>query len=102
MNEWHQYVATVSPSGVAKLYRDAIELPVSAGSAGYPTIGLPNTISRTSNYIARSNWGADAYYQGKLWDVRVYNRCLCPTEIQALYAGGSWPGVRIIKWIEVQ
>lgn len=104
INEWHHYVSTVSSAGVAKLYRDGAELAISSGSAGYPTIGLPVSVTRDSNFIARSNWGADAYYRGQMWDVRVYNRCLCPAELQALYNLGSssFAGVKIIKWVELQ
>ena len=102
MNEWRHYVATVNSLGVATLYRDGVALSLTAGSDGYPTIGLPNNVTRTLNYIGRSNWGADAYYQGKMCDVRIYNRCLCPTEVYAIYSGGAFAGVRIIKWVEVQ
>ena len=91
MNEWHHYAATVNSAGLAKLYRDGVEISVTAGSSGYPTIGLPNNVTRTTNYIGRSNWGTDAYYQGKMWDVHIYNRCLCPTEVQSLYSAGVFP-----------
>jgi hypothetical protein len=104
LDEWHHYAATVSSAGVAKLYKDAAEISITSGSTGYPTIGLPLAVSRTTNYVGRSNWGADAYYQGQMWDVRVYNRCLCQAELQELYDAGTYvfPGVKIIKWIEVQ
>ena len=36
-------------------------------------------------------------------DVRVYNRALCPSEVQALFDGGNpFGGVKIIKWVEIQ
>jgi hypothetical protein len=95
LNEWHHYAATVNSAGLARIYKDSVEL-----ASG--TVGLPLTATRDSNFIGRSNWGTDAYYQGKMWDVRVYNRCLCPTEIQAIYNAGSFDGVKIIKWIEIQ
>jgi hypothetical protein len=103
-NAWHHYAATISSAGVAKVYKDAVELTISSGSTGYPTIGLPVTVTRGSNYIARSSWAVDDYYQGKYWDVRVYSRCLCPAEIQALYDVGAstFQGVKIIKWVEIQ
>jgi hypothetical protein len=103
-DEWHHYAATVDSNGLAKMYKDAVELTITSGSSGYPTIGLPNNVTRTLNYVGRSNWSADPYYQGKMWDVRVYNRCLCTAEIQALYDAGveNFPGVKIIKWIELQ
>jgi hypothetical protein len=66
------------------------------------TVGLPVNVTRDENFIGRSNWGADAYYQGKMWDVRIYNRCLCPAEVQSLYTAGTFHGVKIITWVEVQ
>ena len=42
---------------------------------------VPNTINRTSNYIARSNWTADSYYQGNIYSVLIYNRALTSQEI---------------------
>jgi hypothetical protein len=36
-------------------------------------------------------------------DIRVYNRALCPSEVQTLYNGGDlFQGVKIIKWVELQ
>jgi hypothetical protein len=102
LNAWHHYAATINSAGTAKLYKDGAELSITSGSSGYPNIGLPVNVTRTNNYIARSNWPADAYYQGKMWDLRVYNRPLCPSEIQTLYSAGVFEGVKIIKWFELQ
>jgi hypothetical protein len=103
LNAWHHYAATINSSGVAKLYRDGTELTISSGSTGYPTIGVPATITRSSNFVGRSNWAVDEYYQGKMYDARVYNRCLCPSEILAIYESGEpFTGVKIIEWVEIQ
>lgn len=42
------------------------------------------------------------YFGGRVDDVRVYQRALCPDQIYELYKGGRPNGVRIIKWIEVR
>jgi hypothetical protein len=102
LNAWHHYAATVNSAGTAKLYKDGVELSITSGSTGYPNVGLPVNVTRTNNFIVRSNWAADAYYQGKMWDVRVYTRALCPSEIQTLYSSGIFEGVKIIKWVELQ
>jgi hypothetical protein len=39
-------------------------------------------------------------FDGKLDDLRVYNRAMSAQEITALYDGGSPGGLRIIKWVE--
>jgi hypothetical protein len=50
--------------------------------------------------------GDDAWYAGSnvyMDDVRVYNRALCPTEVQQIKNFGSaFGGVKVTKWIEVQ
>jgi hypothetical protein len=103
LNEWHHYAATIDSAGVATIYKDGVAMTISAGSTGYPTIGVPSTATRTSNFVGRSNWTGDSYYQGKMYDARIYNRCLCPTEILKMYEGGEpFSGVRIIEWVEIQ
>jgi hypothetical protein len=94
-NQWHHYAATVDSTGLATLYRDGV-----ATDSG--TIGVPPKVARTTNYIARSNWPADGYYQGKMWDVRLFNRPISPEEVVELYQGGYYAGVKIIKWVEIQ
>lgn len=83
-NEWHHYAVTVDNSGNAKIYRDG-QLLVSG------TTGVPGNVTRSNNYIGRSNWSADAYYQGRMYDVRLYNMAVTSTEIAELYGlVGHW------------
>ena len=42
---------------------------------------LPDNVTRTINYIGRSNWVSDAYYQGTISLVQIYNRALTQAEI---------------------
>jgi hypothetical protein len=41
-------------------------------------------------------------FTGKIDDARVYNRALCPTEVQQLFSSGGPGGVTITKWVEMQ
>jgi hypothetical protein len=83
-NLWHHYVGTCDSSGNATLYRDGQVI-------GTGVIGTPSNVTRTINYIARSNWAADPYYQGSLFDVRLYNRPLSTSEVADLYGlVGHW------------
>ena len=88
-NEWHHYAVTEASDGSVILYKDGSQ--VQTGSTN-----VPNNLTRNNNYIGGSNWGADAYYQGSMDDIRVYNRVLSPTEIEALGAGNhtsaTWDG----------
>ena len=58
----------------------------------------------TNNYavnIARNAEQTGREFDGAMYDVRVYNRALCPTEISQLY-GTGFNGVKIIRWDEAQ
>lgn len=39
------------------------------------------TISRANNYIGRSNWSGDAYFQNQMGPILIYNRALSASEI---------------------
>jgi hypothetical protein len=63
--EWMHLAATIDESGRATLYKNG-EV-IKTGS-----VDLPKTINRTKNYIARSNWSHNPYFQGKISDVRIW------------------------------
>ena len=60
------------------------------------------TPSVNSESLTIGKDAAGDYWSGSLDDVRVYNRVLCPTEVQALFSGAPFVGVKIIKWVEIQ
>ena len=47
---------------------------------------LPDNVTRTINYIGRSNWAGDAYYQGSMSAIQIYNRAITLAEVQQNYA----------------
>ncbi|MEY3868423.1 MAG: hypothetical protein RLZZ338_2314 [Cyanobacteriota bacterium] len=63
--KWMHLAATIDESGHATLYKNG-EV-IKTGS-----VNLPKTINRTKNYIARSNWSNDSYFQGKISDLRLW------------------------------
>jgi hypothetical protein len=63
--KWIHLAFTIDGSGNAELYKNGEQ--IQSGK-----IHLPNTIKRTKNYIARSNWSSDSYFQGKISDLRVW------------------------------
>ncbi|MCF3609285.1 LamG domain-containing protein [Planktothrix agardhii 1033] len=63
--KWMHLAASIDESGIATLYKNG-EV-IKTGS-----VHLPKTINRTKNYIARSNWSADQYFQGKISDLRIW------------------------------
>lgn len=73
-NEWMHLAATVAPNGDATLYVNG-ELVETAD------LQLPENIERTRNYIGRSNWNNDAYFNGKMDDMAMWNTALSQAEI---------------------
>ncbi len=79
LNNWTFWLAEIDVSGYAKVYKNNVLI-------GQGNIGIPNNIERINNYIGRSNWAADGYYQGKIDDLRIYNRLLFAQEREQLYS----------------
>ncbi|NEO57162.1 MAG: hypothetical protein F6K54_31275 [Okeania sp. SIO3B5] len=73
-NQWLHLTATIDKSGNAKVYKDGQEV-------GGGLVAIPNSVNRTKNYIGKSNWSADGYFQGKMSHLRMYNRALSKEEI---------------------
>lgn len=46
---------------------------------------LPTNVTRSSNYVGRSNWSVDAYLQRYLGALAIYNRALTDDEIEQFY-----------------
>ncbi|MBD2546919.1 MULTISPECIES: LamG domain-containing protein [Planktothricoides] len=76
LGKWMHLAGTLDSAGNAVLYKNG--LPVASGK-----LLVPNNINRTKNYIGKSNWTADQDFQGKMAEVRVWNRVRTQAEIQA-------------------
>lgn len=61
-----EYRAVVDGSS-CKLYVDGVLQSTTASSV------VPATVSRTSNFIGKSNWAADAPFEGSIQKVAIYN-----------------------------
>jgi len=77
-NTWATYAVTLDGTN-CYIYRDG----VLQHSTAYNF--LPTVVSRTINYIGRSNW-VDAYFDTGIAAVAIYNRSLSSTEMAALSA----------------
>lgn len=76
-------VLTVDNSGVASGY-----LYMNGDLVGSNTsMTAPNNVTRTINYIGRSNWSADAYLHGSLADLRIFNSVLSSGNVRSLADG---------------
>lgn len=77
LNTWQMFTVTVDNYGNVRLFKN--------GSLVGTGTTSPTNVTRTRNYIGRSNWSADDYYQGYMDDIRVYNYNLSDADVLALY-----------------
>lgn len=84
--KWHHVVVTSDLVGATtKIYIDGVSVPV---TTGYTAGVYPNTNSTAVIKIGANN-DAGWFLNGKIDDVRIYNRALSSNEVQALYKTGG-------------
>ncbi|MFM8443473.1 MAG: LamG-like jellyroll fold domain-containing protein [Methylococcus sp.] len=76
LGTWMHLAATIDATGQATLYKNGAV--IQSGK-----LHLPNNVRRTSNYIGRSNWTCDGYFNGKISDLRFWTVARTPADIQA-------------------
>ena len=78
-NTWIHVTATISDTGLMRVYKNG-ELAGELQSSVIPTEKV-----RNNNYIGRSNWSSDGYFDGQLDDVTISNNALDSNQVQSLY-----------------
>ncbi|MBD2203270.1 RICIN domain-containing protein [Calothrix sp. FACHB-1219] len=73
--KWIHVAATIDADGKTTLYKNGQQIKTE-------TLKLPPIVNRTQNYIGKSNSGSDGYFNGKLSDVRLWNRACTADEIK--------------------
>ncbi|MHC4558288.1 MAG: LamG-like jellyroll fold domain-containing protein [Planctomycetota bacterium] len=82
---WH-HVAAVITSGSMQLYLDGLVIGSSTA------VTMPSDLGNTSsNWLGRSQFAADGYFNGSLDDFRIYNEALSQEEIQLAMEGEEYP-----------
>jgi hypothetical protein len=90
-NTWRHVVWTLSYAVVGSntstwnIYVNGT-LKTTASTKSYPNPAVTRTIS----YIGRSNWVADAYYNGNIDDFRIYNTVLTAPQVTTIYSGSLY------------
>ncbi len=79
-NTWDFYTAKVDENGLMRIYKNGVF------QTEHQQGVTPNVVTRTRQYIARSNFPQDGYFKGAIDDVRIYNAALDDSEIQNLYS----------------
>jgi hypothetical protein len=77
-NVWRHIVWTLNPSGTWVLYLNGNSYNTYSGKY------YPKSISRTYQYIGRSNW-PDPYYNGAIADFRIFNSTLSASNVTNIY-----------------
>jgi len=78
LNSWHHLVGVLGGKKV-KLYVDNVLKADVTGPAGL------NNLIRTNNFIGKSNWSADSYFNGSIDEVRISNVARSAAWIKATY-----------------
>ena len=82
LNKWQMFTGTVDEKGHVKLYKNGKLIQKG-------TTACPLNIARTRDYIGRSNWEWDEYFEGYIDDVRIYNYTLSEDVLKTIYNEGK-------------
>lgn len=95
---WHHFAAVFNDDqNKCTLYIDGTEV-----ASVSTNVTIPFGALGTKTVIGAHGNGQSSFdFSGRIDDVRIYSRALCPSEIQGM-GSGSFGGVKIIKWIEIQ
>jgi hypothetical protein len=98
---WRHFAAVFDDdNNICRFYINGAEVAslVTAASISYSGLGTSVSLGR------HGNGGTTTDFTGKLDDVRVYTRALCPAQIMEIVndGGGAYQGVRILRWVETR
>ena len=86
LNTWVHVAGVVQADRTMRLYVNGTQVATSTTSVDAPTV------TRTSNFIGKSNWAGDSLLNGAVADVRIWNTARSQTEIQGNMDVGSIAG----------
>jgi hypothetical protein len=85
LNQWQFFAATLDEEGDVTVYKNGDLIVTGRGA-------IPRDLPRRSNYVGKSHWPADEYYEGLMDDLRIYDVSLSKEEVKALYEGHPMGG----------
>ena len=88
-NTWRHVAWTLGTDNTWILYFNGVIVWTKTGRS------YPNAIIRTKNYIGKSDFASDAYFNGAIDDFRYYNRLLSPSEVLNIYTSTLNPSLCI-------
>jgi hypothetical protein len=98
---WRHFAAVFDDdNNICRFYINGTEVAslVTTASISYSSLGTNVIFGR------HGNGGTTTDFTGKLDDVRVYTRALCPAQIMEIVndGGGPYQGVKILQWVETR
>ena len=83
-NHWYHFAVTMDrASSTWTFYINGMPYSYTSGENGkHYNMIFPTDGTRTNQYIGKSNWGNDAYYDGDIGDFRIYKHAFTEDEIQ--------------------
>ena len=82
LNRWQFLAATIDTSGHVTLYKNG--QPIGTGTSTWPW-----GVKRTQNYLGRSSWSSDDYYEGAMDEVRVFDYALTAAQVQTIFTDSA-------------
>jgi len=92
------HIAAVGDGTSISAYVDGTLVHMESSSIGSGTYGRSSDPFKIGEGVYSPTGD---HLDGRVDDVRVYSRALCPAEIEAIASGGATPGIRIIRWTEI-
>jgi len=93
------HVAMTYDNGTVNTYANGVLVDTYNGSG---VVGDQYTSLNELRIGGRSNNPSGKYFDGRIDDVRVFSRVMCPEEVFGQYKGSRPAGVRILQWVEVR
>jgi hypothetical protein len=81
-NKWTNLVFTLNGT-ISKIYINSTLIATDLN------MNIPRNLTRTNNYIGKSNWGGYSGLKGYLDDIRIYNRAFSESEVSQLFLNGT-------------
>ncbi|MGE0076220.1 MAG: MBG domain-containing protein [Bacteroidales bacterium] len=78
---WYHVAATISSSGTACIY-------VNGTLVKSGTVYVPTNIERVNNWLGKSAWSGDVYFNGSLDEVSFWDKALTQSEIENCMVSG--------------
>ncbi|MCF6213163.1 MAG: T9SS type A sorting domain-containing protein [Flavobacteriaceae bacterium] len=76
---WNSYVGRIDQNGIMNIFKNGTRITERQQA------NIPNIITRTKQYIGKSNTSYDQFFKGAIDEIRIYNVALTDAQISTLY-----------------